>query len=98
TKGGSVSPTLTSKKSAERWAQVYGRGENPMASKKKRKSTRARRSTRKVKRNTTRARRRTTTRRRNARRITFPIPVTPQEKRKVGSWLRRHFGKRIKVR
>jgi hypothetical protein len=53
--------------------------------KKKRKSTRAR------------ARRRPA-RRRNARRITFPIPVTPKEKKKVGSWLRRHFGKRIKVR
>jgi len=106
TPGGSVSPTLTSKRSAERWARVYGGGgkQNPMAQKKrkKRKTTRARRSTRKVKRNTSRARRRTTTRRKNTRRrnrkITFPVPVTPAQKKKLARWLRTNFGKRVRVK
>jgi hypothetical protein len=36
-------------------------------------------------------------RQRSQRRIAFPIPVTPAQRKKLGSWFRRNFGKRVRV-
>jgi len=154
TPGGSVSPTLTSKRAAERWARVYGtkienrggrmatrrRRRNLFGFGKKSKAWRIRKRSygydvmhgskvvdvvktkreaddwvryarekdrerakrmksnpKKKPRKTTRAKRRNSTRRRN-RKITFPVPVTPAQKKKLARWLRTNFGKRVRVK
>lgn len=77
-----------------KWAREKDR---TMKANPRRKTRRVKQTTRRVKRNSARTRRRKTARRRN-RKITFPVPVTPQQRKKLSRWLKTNFGKRIRVK